>query len=698
MRDPDHLPRQLMTSSFRPHLFWLIAVILFGTAWSGCSHDPVRMLVFSHTEGFRHGHIPLAREVVQGLGTEMGMVIDTTENPADFNEENLARYDAVLFLSTTGDVFDRPQEVAFRRFIQRGGGYLGIHAASDTEYDWPWYGQLVGAYFSGHPAPQEATLDILDATHPTVDHLPQRWERFDEWYSFRFVNPDIIPLISIDETTYDVGNDTSEEDSHPMVWYHDFDGGRSYYIQPGHTDASWSEPAFLELVRSAMTWVTQSGSQKKPVSQTPYEWEFKVDVLTTNLNEPMELEALPDGRIMFIERPGAVHVFDPSTGFDSIVNEIPVAYGLEDGLLGMALDPDFEQNGWVYLYHSPLNESLNRISRFTFDGSRLDLASEVAVLDVGTQRETCCHAGGSLEFGPEGSLFLSVGDNTNPFEASGSAPIDERSGRSPYDAQGTSANSQDLRGKILRIRPEPDGSYSIPDGNLFSDPSIGRPEIYVMGNRNPFRISIDSESGWLYWGDIGPDASEPSESRGPQGYDELNQARSAGFFGWPYFIADNKAYRDWDFEADRGKDWFDAGAPVNDSPNSSGTVVLPPAQPAFLFYPYGTTQDHPLLGDGGRSAMAGSIFRESVMGEHSFPSYFEGKLLMYEWMRHKTFFVTMDQDGHYRFMEEFLPSRKWSRPMDMTFGSDGALYVIEYGEAWNTRNEDATLTRIEYRR
>lgn len=682
--------------------FWLVALLLLGVSWSGCSqkpsYQPSRLLVFSYTEGFRHQHIPLASEVIQELGQGMEIVIDTTENPADFNEENLAQYDAVIFLSTTGNVFDRPQQVAFRRFVQNGGGYLGIHSASDTEYDWPWYGQLVGGYFTGHPAPQEAALDILDTSHPTVAHLPQRWTRFDEWYNFRFVNPDVIPLISIDETTYDVGNDTSEGDSHPIVWYHHFDGGRSYYIQPGHTDESWSEPAFVELVRSAMEWVAMSKSEPKTAEKTPYEWEFKTDVLTTNLNEPMELDVLPDGRIMFIERPGAVHIFDPETGIDSIINELPVAYGLEDGLLGLALDPSFEENNWVYLYHSPLDMSLNRISRFTFDGTGLDLASEVAILDVTTQRETCCHAGGSLEFGPDGLLYLSVGDNTNPFEANGSAPIDERSGRHPYDAQSTASNTQDLRGKILRIRPEADGSYSIPEGNLFEDTSEGRPEIYVMGNRNPFRISIDSETGWLYWGEIGPDASEPSADRGPQGYDEINQARSAGFFGWPYFIADNRAYRDWDFQTDTGKEWFDAAAPINDSPNNAGSVVLPPAQPAFLYYPYGTTTDHPLLGDGGRSAMAGPVFRQAEMGDESFPPYFEGKLIMYEWMRHKTFIVTMDDDGRYDYMEEFLPSQDWTRPMDMTFGPDGALYVLEYGEAWNTRNEDAQLTRIEYRR
>ncbi|MDA0378400.1 MAG: cytochrome C, partial [Bacteroidetes bacterium] len=202
--------------------------------------------------------------------------------------------------------------------------------------------------------------------------------------------------------------------------------------------------------------------------------------------------------------------------------------------------------------------------------------------------------------------------------------------------------------------------------------------------------------GLLYGGDAPPRASDPSEIRGPRGYDELNQARQAGNFGWPFFIADNQAYQDWDFATATGKGWFDPAAPVNDSPNNTGIRTLPPAQPAFLFYPYAKTEDHPLLGDGGRSAMAGPVFRASRFEGDRFPDYFEGRLFMHEWMRNKVLVITMDAEGNYRYMEEFLPEHPWSRPMDMAFASDGSLYVLEYGRAWNTRNEDAKLTRIRY--
>jgi cytochrome c len=167
------------------------------------------------------------------------------------------------------------------------------------------------------------------------------------------------------------------------------------------------------------------------------------------------------------------------------------------------------------------------------------------ILEVAVQREECCHTGGSIEFDEKGLLYLSTGDNTNPFESEGYSPSDERPGRSAWDAQKSSANTMDLRGKILRIQVHEDGSYSCPKDNLFTGESglVGRPEIYVMGCRNPFRISIDSRRNLLFWGEVGPDAGEPDTARGPQGHDEVNRAKKAGFFGWPYFVGNNKPYR-----------------------------------------------------------------------------------------------------------------------------------------------------------
>ena len=381
------------------------------------------------------------------------------------------------------------------------------------------------------------------------------------------------------------------------------------------------------------------------------------------------------------------------------IAEMDVFIEFEEGLLGVALDPDYADNRWVYFTYSAPEEAVIRVARFVLEGSRLDMESERVLLEIPVQRDECCHVGGSLEFGPEGNLFVSIGDNTNPFASAGFNPIDEREGRKAWDAQGSSANTMDLRGKILRITPEDDGTYSIPEGNLFADGAMeGRPEIYVMGNRNPFRIAIDDRTGYLYWGEIGPDAGGPSPTRGPMGHDEVNQARQAGNFGWPHFVGNNKAYHDFDFETEVGGSPFDASAPANDSPNNTGSKILPPAQPAFIWYSYNASEEFPVAGDGGRNAMAGPVYYydDYADSDRKFPRYYDGKLFIYDWMRNWINVVTMNEDGDYVDMERFMPTTEFSGPMDMLFGPDGALYMLEYGATWYGHNPDARLFRIEY--
>ena len=218
-------------------------------------------------------------------------------------------------------------------------------------------------------------------------------------------------------------------------------------------------------------------------------------------------------------------------------------------------------------------------------GDTLLLKSKKILLEVNTQREECCHTGGSIAWDKNGNLYLSTGDNTNPHASNGYSPSDERPGRGPWDAQKSSANTNDLRGKIIRIKPQPNGTYTIPEGNLFpkGTPQT-RPEIYTMGHRNPFRISVDQKTGFVYWGEVGPDASNPDTTRGPAGHDEVGQARKAGNFGWPHFVGNNKAYHKYDFENKKSLPKWDATAPANTSPNNTGLQILPPAQNAFIWY------------------------------------------------------------------------------------------------------------------
>lgn len=679
---------------------------------STCSEQaPARILVFSKTEGYRHASIPDGVAALRKLCRENGMLLDSTEEADDFNEKNLRRYAAVVFFNTTGDVLNPVQEVEFERYIQAGGGFVGIHAASDTEYGWRWYGNLVGGYFLSHPAQQNASLHVENHEHPATKHLPDEWNRFDEWYNFKELNPKVNVLLTIDEKSYEGG---ANGNPHPMSWHHAYDGGRAFYTALGHTKESYSEPAFLQHLLGGIRYAVGKNKRldytacRTPALPDPT--RFSKTVLASDLTEPMEFDLFPDGKIILIERRGAIKIFDPATGLINIAYKLPVHSEHEDGLMGLALDPNWENNHWIYLYYSPVgDEAVNYLSRFTFAEDTLDRASEKVILKVDVQRTECCHAGGCVEFDDDGYLYLSTGDNTNPFASEGYAPIDESPGRSAWDAQKSSANTNDLRGKILRIKPLPDGTYLCPAGNLFTDkeihittpnapgPGIDRPEIYVMGCRNPFRISLDSRRRLLFWGEVGPDAGEPDSLRGPAGHDEVNRARAAGFFGWPYFVGNNKTYRDFEFKNRKSGPYFDPLHPLNDSPNNTGARELPPAQPAFIWYPYGNSPDFPLLGNGGRNAMAGPVYYcDQYPADTRFPDYYHGKLITYDWMRNWMMAVTLDSLGNFSRMEPFGDSIRLSRPMDMLVDKNGSIWVLEYGVQWFSRNPDARLSRIDY--
>jgi cytochrome c len=692
---------------------FLSSIWVILTCISALGQAPVkRVMVFSKTAGFRHASIEAGKAAFQKMAKEKGFAADITEDAGQFTAENLKRYRAVVFLNTTGDILNPEQQSEFERYIQAGGGYLGIHSATDTEYQWEWYGRLAGAYFLDHPNPnnvQKGKFIVALRKHWATQMMPDQFERTDEFYSFKQISPNINVLVKIDEKSYQGGKNG---DNHPMSWYQEFDGGRSFYTAMGHTDETFSEPLFLEHIYAGLQYV-MGGDTPKPLDYTksrPEENRFAKVVLEEKLDEPMELSVLNDGRILFIERKGNVRLYNTKTKQLKTIAKIPVSTKYkdkegkiseaEDGLLGLNKDPNFAVNHWIYLYYSPAgDESKNILTRYELRGDELVMDSKKVLLEVPTQREQCCHTGGSIAFDKDGNLYLSTGDNTNPHESKGYSPSDERLGRGPWDAQKSSANTNDLRGKIIRIKPQPDGTYIIPNGNLFpKGTDKTRPEIYTMGHRNPFRISVDKKTGFLYWGEVGPDASKPDSTRGPEGNDEVGQARKPGNFGWPHFVGDNKAYYKFDFAANQSKEKWDAVKPTNMSPNNTGLTELPPAQKAFIWYPYGESKEFPLVGSGGRNAMAGPVFysEDFKTAPRAFPKYYDGKLLIYEWMRGWIMAVTLDKEGNYVSMERFMPSYKFSNPMDMEFAANGDLYMLEYGTGWFTANDDARLIRIEY--
>lgn len=676
----------------------LISLLALGVLMQSCFQEKPRVLVFSKTKGYRHESITPGKAALQKLGAETGFDVDTTENSAYFHEDSLQRYRAVVFLSTTGDVLDQQQQNAFKRFIQAGGGYVGIHAAADTEYDWWWYGKMVGAYFKSHPHQQKAKL-IKIKTEKLDQQTPEPWERFDEWYNYKNISDKINVLYKLDETSYTGGENGAD---HPIVWYQEFDGGRVFYTGMGHTNESFQEKEFLDQLRLGVKYAI--GNRKPDYSKAreprlPEDNRFRKVVLGYNLDEPTEFTILPDGRIIFVERKGAVKLYDPKTDSLLRINTFNVYTTHEDGMIGITRDPNFAANSWLYIFYSHPERAANIVSRFTFTNGAIDMASEKQLIEVATQRETCCHTGGSLAFSPDGNLYISTGDNTSPFESDGFSPADERAGRAPFDAQKSSANTNDLRGKILRIRPTPDGGYSIPDGNLFpkGEPQT-RPEIYVMGTRNPYRISIDEKTGYLYWGEVGPDAGSDHADRGPRGYDEVNQAKKPGYFGWPLFVGNNYAYGKFDFEKKMVSARHDPQRPINSSPNNTGKVELPAANPAFIWYPYAASPDFPMMKEGGRNAMAGPVYYSEKFKDQAtaFPQYLDGKLIIYDWMRNWVRLVSMDDQGNITDIEPFLSGMSFNNIIDMEFGPDGSLYTLEYGTAWFKQNMDARLARIEY--
>jgi type 1 glutamine amidotransferase len=213
-----------------------------------------RALVFTKTTGYRHDSIPAAIAAVEALGAQNGFAVDQTEDAGAFTDANLARYRVVVFLLTTGDVLDDDQQSAMQRFVEAGNGWVGVHSAADTEYDWPWYGGLLGAWFDSHPAIQQATLTVADRTHPSTAKLPAAWTRTDEWYAFQTnPRPAVHVLLTIDESTYDAAGASMGAD-HPLAWWHDYDGGRAFYTALGHTTESYSEPLFLAHLLGGIEW------------------------------------------------------------------------------------------------------------------------------------------------------------------------------------------------------------------------------------------------------------------------------------------------------------------------------------------------------------------------------------------------------------------------------------------------------------
>ncbi|OLF12745.1 glycosyl hydrolase [Actinophytocola xinjiangensis] len=459
-----------------------------------------------------------------------------------------------------------------------------------------------------------------------------------------------------------------------------------------------------------------ASAQPPPTAAAPTFQQVTLAKGEPEMGEPMSMAVLPDRSVLHTSRDGTVRHTD-AAGTTKIAGKLTVYSHDEEGLQGIAADPNFASNRHVFLYYAPplstpagdapsdgsdfsAWDGVNRLSRFTLntDGT-LNLGSEQRVLDVPASRGICCHVGGDIDFDAAGNLYLSTGDDTNPFASDGYSPHDERTTRNPaFDAQRSSGNTNDLRGKLLRIKVNADGGYSIPAGNMFAPGTANtRPEIYAMGFRNPFRFNVDKATGTVYLGDYGPDAGAASGTRGPAGQVEFNRITGPGFYGWPYCTGRNttaETYNHFNFATGSSGGKFDcAGGPTNNSPHNTGQQKLPAPKAAWLPYDGCSVPD---LGCGSESPMGGPVYRydADLNSSVKFPQSHDGHFFATEFGRRWIKDITVNGDGSPGTISPFA----WTgtQVMDSAFGPDGALYVLDYGTGWFSGDENSALYRIEY--
>jgi glucose/arabinose dehydrogenase/PKD repeat protein/type 1 glutamine amidotransferase len=482
---------------------------------------------------------------------------------------------------------------------------------------------------------------------------------------------------------------------------------------------SWSPPKWARVLGTAVLAAGLVLTVGAPARADIPPGDYQQVALATGaaeLGEAMSLAVLPDRSVVHTSRDGTVRV-TTAAGATSVAGKLNVYAHDEEGLQGVAADPGFATNRYIWLYYSPRLSTPDgdaptdgteadfapfkgelHLSRFVLNtDNTLDLASEKVVLAVHNDRGQCCHVGGDIDFDAAGNLYLTTGDDTNPFSSDSYSPLDERTTRNPqFDAQRSAGNTNDLRGKLLRIHPEADGTYTIPSGNLFAPGTADtRPEIYGMGFRNPFRMSVDKATGVVYLGDYGPDAGTTDPDRGPQGQVEFDRITEPGNFGWPYCTGSNttnETYNHYTFPSGPSGAKYDcAGGPANSSPRNTGLAQLPAPKPAWIRYA-GDEGTPPEFGYGAESPMGGPVYRfdPDLASPVKFPESLDGKYFAGEYGRKWIKAVTVEADGSRGAIEDF----PWTgtQVMDMAFGPDGALYVLDYG----TGEDNQALYRIEY--
>jgi glucose/arabinose dehydrogenase len=465
-------------------------------------------------------------------------------------------------------------------------------------------------------------------------------------------------------------------------------------------------PGLLALVASlSVSAVAQTCPEPKAA-------DFKVNTLVSSgLKNPVHLAVAPDGRVFIADmNTGEIRLYKPGSTTTTVAGTVPTRFDNEDGLLGISLHPKFAENGFLFAIFTTrdLTNRAHVVMRYKVTGDAVDIASGVQLLNIPRVAGGRYHAAGGMAWDKDGNLIISTGDDTNPSGPpnDGFAAIyDKDPGR---DAQKSASNSNDLRGKILRIHPvdEPvDGKhYTIPAGNLFPPGTEKtRPEIYAMGARNPYRVSTHPVTGWVFFGEVGPDAGSTVSGRGRQGHDELNVVTSAGNYGWPYCNGNNFAYNSMDYSGGTpgvSGAPFDCSKPVNNSPNNTGIKELPPSRAPIIWYAGSNSTDWKEMGQGSETAMAGPVYSydRNNASTAKFPPQYHGRLMFWDWTRQVIKLISLDDKGAYKSLVDFpVAGSVLGSIISAEYGKDGSLYVLRYSK--NGYSDDGStggLFRIEH--
>lgn len=628
---------------------------------------PIRVLMFTATYGFRHASISTAKEVMRELDATTEFDFDITEDIRQLNRQNLRQYDVLFFANTTGNFpLTDQQRQAIKDFLRAGRGFAGAHAAADAGYDWPDYREMLGGgLFKEHPWTQGVDLVVEEPEHPAVAHFPGRhtnqaglFSIRDEIYVFD-KNPrwNSHVLLSLDMRSVGIpqGPATAEGNDHPISWCRHFNGGRVFYTALGHMPEVWRNPGFLEHLLQGL----RIAAGRLEADCTGH---LVKETIATNV-WPDDIAVDERGNVWIAELRGKVHRFDAQTGRTAQIGLIPTTdpTNIEHGLYGIEVDPNFYKGEpYVYLYYAEPGTFINTLARFIYRDGRLDMGTKRVLLRVPTEPQ-CCHQAGDLEWGPDGKLYLSTGDNgmssTRPeWEISKDAieAFMRRYNLTTYhwsrlaDSERSAQNLQDLRGKILRLNK--DGT--IPKDNPF----YGRPgvrwEIFAYGLRNPYRISADPLTGCIYIGTVGADAE----------WDQDNfwaACKGGENFGWPR-ASGSFFFNEWTAQK------------------------IPSYTPPLWGYTYAT---------GGRAAMAGPVYR--YQGEGAFPPIFQGRLFVYDWSRRWIKWAEV-QDGRLVNIKTF-DTLRGTQPISMQLGPDGSLYVAEFTGFWGPA-PGSKVTRYRWER